>query len=579
MSNSPGCFFRRIWKTLDLRFEICELEAHYRDSLQIELLSCMRLTTALQALVVGLMVAAEVYAGSKAGQDPLWWVEDQWRITTFSLWCLVVISCTIFGACASLRLARGWFCSCDWEKLAALIVVCQMVLLQGGNQLWGEDTAKEYHTIIVVLDAVVTCVCLSTSFRICIVWIVPAMFICLHTVVSVADGSAPDHVQMMDHALVLLVGTMALASAWRLEKYRRCMFVDYLNTGSSMSCTTEDQSAAKWVTHAERRILRTFCDAIVHLDANLELNSSCPELARLLCLPRDLDRGTPFLSLLVDEERSRVLQLLRSSVDHQGGHVADMRHSKLKASDGSIFNVRLSYAASVNAMGELIHTIGISHLGMHFEKLNEVATRSRESEQTRMLPLPVAVPLAEEGGWMARHAEQEGDANYAFVSFNAVSPEKRVVASTPNLARFVGSVEHEGGLMSHIVHSQRSIFEDWLLRHVHDAIFGPRGAGASEEFGELSLTRRDALDDATVIPMLCRIDLESMDRSDIEDSSNTMLVTIKLRLPAETDAPPETKSRLPPETDAAPETEGLHESQEKKTAGAQVERASNALML
>eukprot|EP00928_Gymnodinium_smaydae_P036276 TRINITY_DN25377_c0_g1_i1.p1 TRINITY_DN25377_c0_g1~~TRINITY_DN25377_c0_g1_i1.p1 ORF type:complete len:630 (+),score=126.72 TRINITY_DN25377_c0_g1_i1:110-1999(+) len=519
------CRLRDLLRALDLRFPDAQLEASYKSTQETEILRFMRIATISQVVIVAFMIITQIYSETyqaRPGKE-FQWAGDDPRTTTISIWIFSTIFCGAYTIFANLRMSRGWFMVVDVEMLSLLVLVMGTLVVHLANYwatprffgddpdvVWNFESAKGDVNYVLVLDAILTCACLLSPIRTCFLWVL-CFFMCMPYIVLSVMFITLDQHKLTDAILVVNLSMFAYVGAWRHEKSLRRTFLDLHSSDAKLKQSEERlQNERLRRSKAERRVLSSMCDAIVHLDSEHKLASPCPKLAGLLLRHGSVStgEGASFVDHLAEGERERFEEFLRKEAqlvqeqtveDAEGdddiGHVY---HSSLRDVNGTRVPVHLHCSCFVDHDDNVRHTIGVVEVGSE-ERTVDAPLRGRMEAQHAVMTALMGSRASSGAGSVGESTlytvvEDDKSINEAgelFVKINACCPRKQILAASPGFMWLMGPFTEEvKELIPLIVARHRKKFEEWVLEHVHEAIFGGSGGGEKKrEYGKISLRR------------------------------------------------------------------------------------------
>ena len=160
-----------------------------------------------------------------------------------------------------------------------------------------------------------------------------------------------------------------------------------------------------------RRLLSGMCDAVVHLDANLNLTKQCPKLACLLMRPsiESCRASQPFVDSLPLAERTRFIHHFEEDVDSQLP-----RTGAIDGPPGRASRLHRLDASSVPVAVEILSSFvtGADNNTFHLVGIKEEMSEQRHFDSTREVTSNVATPsrLTEHvGGVEVKRSSDQGE--------------------------------------------------------------------------------------------------------------------------------------------------------------------------
>eukprot|EP00928_Gymnodinium_smaydae_P098735 TRINITY_DN9246_c0_g4_i1.p1 TRINITY_DN9246_c0_g4~~TRINITY_DN9246_c0_g4_i1.p1 ORF type:complete len:649 (-),score=77.90 TRINITY_DN9246_c0_g4_i1:359-2242(-) len=526
---------RRLLLGFDLRFEDATMETAYKKDQEMDILRFMRVASS--TYVVGVLclllsqIRKETYYG-RSGNEFAWEVSDP-RTTTFALWFLCLVVSGMYTIFACLRIKYGYFKAVNVEWASLMILIGATLAAHIVNfwtlprffglepsDVWTFSVERSRLNYVLVLDGVLTCACHLAPIRTCVLWLLPAFvfvpYVVLEEVVAPGSPDAQEGANVLGLFNILgifLLALFAYVGAWRHEKFVRQKFLD-LHCADARLKQSEERLVTERVRRmkADRRVLGSMCDAIVSLDCEHKLAQPCPKLSGLLLKRSPLSQGTSFVDLLTDDgERERFVEFLRSESEHladaqppslanedveDGDDIGHVYHSHLRDVNGVRVAVHMHCCCYVDDDGQVRYTIGVVEAGNN-ERL-PVAPDAMDAHHAAMglhlTKTALRDPAGSVGG-TSLYTVLEGDrsineAGEMFVQFDACSSRMQIINASPSFMQLMGPFREKKELKPLLAQRHRKRFEEWILEHVHDRIFGDSSGGDVRiEYGKICLQR------------------------------------------------------------------------------------------
>eukprot|EP00747_Dinoflagellata_sp_TGD_P149577 gnl/TRDRNA2_/TRDRNA2_177028_c0_seq2.p1 gnl/TRDRNA2_/TRDRNA2_177028_c0~~gnl/TRDRNA2_/TRDRNA2_177028_c0_seq2.p1 ORF type:complete len:565 (+),score=48.48 gnl/TRDRNA2_/TRDRNA2_177028_c0_seq2:56-1750(+) len=270
--------------------------------------------------------------------------------------------------------------------------------------------------------------------------------------------------------------TYLSASSFILQELLTASLILYVSSlywsglQAEMRATLQNKESSQ-AKETVQSLLSVMCDAVVHLNTDLQICGPTPKLAALLLHNQSLD-GRSFLGLMPATDSERFLSHVCGT---EPKNHAQSLNVQLKDSSGDFLEVRMFHASFRDLIGgQGGHVIGLSDLSAQNES-------SRPPQEATADEMHIVSP-GRAGSASARSSSSWGDeasdvvmplANTALchkhpevtVSFDALTEDLMIVDCSTAFILLCGLQPHGSGLMSWVQKGDR--FFKWVEVHVN----------------------------------------------------------------------------------------------------------------